>query len=597
MNTKILLETSFTLAKRFIVQDTSVKEGSTTSIKINMEHKGSYNNLKYSILKSNLLKKNPFLFIVICYLFSNFLLFFNTGMYWDDWTLYNMPFEGIMQQFKGNGAPYFGYIHYYLNKLPNPSLVYSLLTFILQLSTAYCMWLIIKLLKIDTPFFFWVVLLANIVPYFSANNTMICFPYTLAYFIFWLGFLLMLLGFEKKKWELRILSLLLFFASFTVNSFLVFYIIPFSVLYLLEAKVDIQNFKINKRSLAELINFKLIIRKTDFLLLPILFFVVKSLFLKTEGLYADSGYNEITLQGFLTGFVGILKAFDESYIGLLKELIINPFSSSLFIVLFIFFSVILFIIMKKMDSSFMQLKENKIRIVLIFGVILFVLGAFPYAIVGKIPTFNLYETRHQLLLPVGASMITLSLIWILVKPKYLRITNAVLLAALITTNIKHDLYFIKDNMKQESIAINFSFNKNIRDFHTFLLIDYSKRKDELTNSYRFYNLCGISKEIYKKEDKLIVEYNEYKMHETNWKKLISHSIKFNIKDYKIGAPEYFIKIDNGSYTLSDFLTFKMLVYKLFNKDKYSSIIKDVLELETTSVNNVNASFFLNDINK
>jgi branched-subunit amino acid transport protein AzlD len=38
------------------------------------------------------------------------------------------------------------------------------------------------------------------------------------------------------------------------------------------------------------------------------------------------------------------------------------------------------------------------------GVIIFILGAFPYWILGRVPTFNEFSSRHQLLIPLGTAV-------------------------------------------------------------------------------------------------------------------------------------------------------------------------------------------------
>src|SRR5690554_5148584 len=119
---------------------------------------------------------------------SNCLMLINPGVYWDDWTLYNMSDQGIMSQFFGNGAVIFGYMHVLLQKFPIAPVFYHLLTFILQLVSIFTLFKIIGKWYVaeskEAKFGYFAVLIYSILPLGDAKIAMICLPFTLCLTVF-----------------------------------------------------------------------------------------------------------------------------------------------------------------------------------------------------------------------------------------------------------------------------------------------------------------------------------------------------------------------------------------------------------------------------
>ena len=65
----------------------------------------SFGNYLFKILN------NDYFLLFALYFFSYFLIIFNTGLYWDDWTIFNVGKDAIMKQFIENGYPWCGYYY------------------------------------------------------------------------------------------------------------------------------------------------------------------------------------------------------------------------------------------------------------------------------------------------------------------------------------------------------------------------------------------------------------------------------------------------------------------------------------------------------
>jgi hypothetical protein len=74
--------------------------------------------------------------ITIVYAMAHGLSFFNKGLFWDDWFLYNNSVDIIINNFKQAGGIWTGYIHGFLLSFDNSILLYRGITFFSYLFSA-----------------------------------------------------------------------------------------------------------------------------------------------------------------------------------------------------------------------------------------------------------------------------------------------------------------------------------------------------------------------------------------------------------------------------------------------------------------------------
>ena len=63
---------------------------------------------------------------MILYTLAHGLIVLNSGIFWDDWTLYNVEKSLIISHFTDAGFPWTGYLHVFLLSLNNGILFYRL---------------------------------------------------------------------------------------------------------------------------------------------------------------------------------------------------------------------------------------------------------------------------------------------------------------------------------------------------------------------------------------------------------------------------------------------------------------------------------------
>src|SRR5690606_9679610 len=132
----------------------------------------------------------------------------------------------------------------------------------------------------------------------------------------------------------RVMVLIIFFFSFFVNSLLVFYAVVLMYMF----------YKIYDIKLNFIQNSILFVKtKIDFIILPILFFIVKSIWFVSSGAHGPD-YNKISIFAMLNPF-SYLKSFSYSFV----EPIAISFASKGFGILFVIIVFLMILFRKKLN--------------------------------------------------------------------------------------------------------------------------------------------------------------------------------------------------------------------------------------------------------
>lgn len=415
---------------------------------------------------SNLSNLQYFSCLFILYLIAHGgILLIPNAIFWDDWVLYGVDSSIIYDTFAQTGSMFNlgGRTHVFL--LSIGPWAYRVLTFLAFLLSGVLLDLILRRHpSIDTKTRFLVVLFFLVLPFNWARVTLICTPYAICHFFFFLAWFLM-----GKN---RFLALVTFFISFNTNSFLVFYAVPFIGTYyqsLMGSRARWKSF------------FSFSLSHFDFVLLPFLYFAVKIIFYKPTGSY--EGYN-------------------ESYS--LYNLILSPIlmihdwikiSVPLILLLVMTLAIWNIIFRSRLEVTKLKLAHSP-YVFLLIGLIIFLCGAFPYWILGHVPTFVEWTSRHQLLLPLGFSIILLAFL-ALAENIYIRnLFLSILLSVCILMNIQTYRDFHVDWQKQSELIVEFSRSDVIKDSQLVFFDDKAKDLNALNRSYRFYEWNGLMAEAF-----------------------------------------------------------------------------------------------------
>lgn len=350
------------------------------------------------------------LLLTLLVLFCHFPLLLNNGAYWDGWVLYglyqNRNAPELFAMFRDNGLPWFAYLHRLMWFAPNVLLAYKVTAFVSILASTLMVYSIGRLTRMLSASES--VLAAAIFCTYTAYQMyfeLITLPYLVCYALFLIAQRCAMaapVGLVARA-LLRLISLVLFFASFLTASFIALYGAAMLLLVLHRRRNWLGGNPL--MAIVRLGQF------VDYLLVPFVFFYVKSVFWASSGLYAK--YNQIEVvpgnwpQAFYRFTVAALQDQFERAWTLPAA---NPVASAALGVCLVacgYGCVHLF----KSQRGAVQKRVSVAGTLALafFCAILFVAAILPYVVVDKLPAATGWATRNALLinLPVAVSLVLL----------------------------------------------------------------------------------------------------------------------------------------------------------------------------------------------
>lgn len=526
-------------------------------------------NLSF-IFKDN---KNKDLFLLtIIYFLSQLFLLLVSGRWWDDWCAYNQPFWLLKEFSLQLGRPDTYYIASMMKNMPDYS--YRVITFFMFYG---CMVFFYKILKnwlcLNSKACFWISALYATLPANDARIMFAVFPYTLGIFFFMAGlfYLTDKLRTDVIYWWDRIAILLLFLCSFTLNSNLFFFLLAIISIFMKERNIK-----------------RLITRYIDFLLLPVVYFVIKTVCFPPSGMY--SNYNAVTIASLL----GALKYLIQADIMLIHQLVLNCFEIGTKWVPFASIPVVFVFLLAgwKKSNWLMQSvvfkgtefncsddcekekanAEENIKILLI-GVIMLSSGLYPYIVVRQ--SYEILTTgfpgKDSILAIFGAAMVIYALIILLFKRRIAIFCYNVLIISGIVFFNRYYLFYQQDYYRMLGFQYRLSQHQEISSCSNIV---YINEDNGLIKFSDIYVLNANAEEVFGNQKRIII--NGFKdarilladkvFHDTIDKRL------FHMKDYHLKSK----KIDaliTYSFECKQKDIIKMRFYELTNKNKFEHFIK------------------------
>ena len=549
-------------------------------------------NILYLKIEMNCINKerysfNPILIITLFYTISYFMMLFNLGVFWDDWSFYNSDFQSIKFQWTSFGAPFRAYIyHFFGNDYPQMPLIYHVLTFSIYLFSSYVTYYTYIQFFKEQYLAFLYVLFLSIIPFNHARIMMVCFPYTLGFFFCTVGMYFFIRFWKSGKIQNRLYSLLFQTLSFILVNSSYFFIPVLICLFLLHESWENNIFDTLK------ILIKKFKRIPDFIILPLVLFLIfnKILFPQT-GLYEN--YNTI---GFSIRSLSpdLIKSFIISNRQAFFQLIdIRYYCTDFWFVVFLLMTVSGYYMLSRVnyDEVFNGLSSNEklsdfgdSRFILssFAGLGLFIAASIPYIVVGKIKVDGFIRSRHQIFWGIGISILLIDVIFILcMKIKRRRKQKIVLILAIILSIfITNNLYFSVDSHR--AYLIMESIKMNARDELLLKQGGAFTYKDNIdcylwNNTKGFYIYSGIFKDIFGDETRIIINSGS----ESKWTNIdpLMRKGTYHFEDVVFdGHFDYAIDVSQNK-SLSSFKVFELLLYKLFFYDNYNIKVKNLTSMK------------------
>ncbi len=347
-------------------------------------------------------------------------------LYWDDWEGYfNKPLGDAFKTVTKMGrAPWAGFLEYLLLNLGTWAVTFS--TFLLFFLISLILFEILQCQTALTPIHVKViVLLFLLLPVMQARVAVSIFDYTTSYFLFYLGWFLLVC---YKSATSFVLACVILFLSFKTHSFLLFVLLPFLHFgWLNRARVlDLKKLRP--------IHFQVLVIAA----LPVLYVISRSVFWPPSESWQD--YQQPTRAGVLTGLWPVL-------IGLVGLSIIGL-------------------------RRFKRLITPLGLVLLGIGFSVTALALFPYfagelyvGYAGRPAYITVFEfradwrSRHQLLMPLGLALSVVGLNELL-KWKGKNIVVSTVLVISVALNMFWGSQYFLMSHKQEQLVELFTTTKN-----------------------------------------------------------------------------------------------------------------------------------------
>jgi len=521
-------------------------------------------NQKNKVLHENIV-------LIVLYIFSHGIILLNDGLYWDDWALKLQGSKRIIDLYLQQGTVWAGYIHSFLFRFSNPFLLYRLIVlFAYGISVFLFDRILSKVTNIDKTSRFFLVAFFAFLPLNSARITLICLPYAICNLVFFCGSFFLVKYLEKPKLILRMLAICMFFFSFFTQSLLVFYSIPFLlILYKNRSRINTaKSFFFN------------LFRYIDFVFLPFFFWILKKTFWNPYGIY--SGYLSFRTKTIIKSPLLLIETFNASFFGVLDASFLG-FSS---LILVITVCVVYFL---RSNPSFVlkdSVLQNKRELFfyLLFGIIAFFFGALAYNVLGIVPADVHFDSRHQLLLPIGASFMLfyscLSFSRFLNLPrKAIQFALWLLIVLFINQNLQYYIQYQKDWFKQVSIVENIKNSEIFEKNTTFLFRDEYKALNINERAYFVYEFTGWMKEAFSDETRFGVDENNYSSTTDIEYYIKKYGSSYLLSDYVMAPPDYLVIIQKGTYDVDSIWSFFHLNYlKLFDRVSFMERVSRIVKL-------------------
>lgn len=518
---------------------------------------------------------------LILFIASFFFQILSKSILWDDWLIHNHTPENVMDFVRHTG--FFGYwqayIYNWLNSLSYGISLNRIINFVLYLGSAWCLERILRFVKeIDLTERFFLVLVFAIAPLSFIRILGNDIHYVICYFCFYLA-LLFLCKYElQKNIIFRFAAALLFFFSFSMNGFLVLYAVSFIMLfYLKKHKTLIQRVK-------ELFLY------FDFILLPIVFWFIKTNYYKPLG-YFSTNYNKITLSGLIDGFILFPLVIKNSFLLTIFRYSLGGLSALDWVV----FLLVGYYLFRRFRFS-IEISRQKTLFMFLLGLFFFFLGSYSYTVVGKVSNFeDIPHTGYQVLLPLGFSFMVFSGIcfarvvlknnilinfnvgrWKINSDDILMAFVGVLILSFVKFNIDTYTALNIDWYKHKAMALKMTEYAEFQVNKSIVIDDTTRSLNALERHTDFYEITGAMKKFLGDESRFAFVCYHSDSDWLNWPFDPRYFNWFSMTNYqKTEFPDLHVKFSINSNLRTDFL--KLFYLEWFDEKELDKYLMKVSE--------------------
>lgn len=495
------------------------------------------------------------------------------ALFWDDWVVVNDDTLGV---YSDVGLPWVGPVYVALFALgPWTFKVVAIVATIIVGCATYAIsgrglglghrerWLLSALVVV--------------LPLCSTREIAILNLYSWSTALFFVAWYLLVRSSPSAPGRLRyVVGAVLLFASYTTGSLLPFTALPAAHLAYL-ALSDGTPFR--RGAVAFLRRFWWLA------LAPVVFWVVKTIYFQPSGLYED--YNQIRLHADPIGLAAIALTLGFGVVGLLLIYLLaagyhhrEPRARLLVraalaggtgvVALFLYATqisrtptglliavglgacaVVLGIglvvdVVRRIRGAEAATLATNVEALLAVGLLALALAMIPYLVVGKLPSFQSWETRHQLLMPLGFAVIVVAtlrsaLSWMASKAAWILALGFLLAATL--GSISVSLALVADWNKQMQVSGALAADSQVRDAQTVVFSDQCAGLNFDSRPHAFYEYTGWLWTAFGDRTRLGIDEPEVPAFlDGGYEGALDHAVRYGIDDYVVSDDGVLVEI-------------------------------------------------------
>lgn len=418
----------------------------------------------------------PYLGLFLIYLVVHSFLLLNKSFYWDDWIWMLNPNE-FRIALDELGVVFFKDFYAYLVTWPITAIKFFV--FVCYFTSGLFLYKTLKKFSfLDAKIAFYASALYLVVPFNIIGRSTVCtVPYGVSLALLFIGlFTYLKFRQSKKNWWLLLAVPALTF-SFNTTSVLVVYI---AAMMCLELAIG-YNEKISLKGHVKNIFIVMLVA----LIHTVAFYFVKTKYFPVHGIYYE--YNQLSL-----GFMVFLRLFSQGAAVLYFESLAFSFFGKEFVrdeyrilrwiyMLLLYFPIIYAVLRKNYKSMWISL----------LGVGLVFAAIFPYLAVNKIPTTFSWDSRHQLLLPIGAAIWILGIFLLIKKDSFRQILFAVFLIFFSLGTAR--MYLSIQGLRYQDLSLQSELSKVVDPSVSgaYVLTDRGYAPGVLDHDWNYYEFTGM----------------------------------------------------------------------------------------------------------
>lgn len=183
------------------------------------------------------------------------------------------------------------------------------------------------------------------------------------------------------------------------------------------------------------------------------------------------------------------------------------------------------------------------------GLLVLILGALPYLLVGKIPTFFTWDTRHQYLLPFGIAVLVVAALRVLPRetPAIARAGRAaavVAVTAVTAVSALMTLSLVADWNKQSQIIAALAADPIVRDADTIVFLDNAAALNFEGRYYPSYEQIGWLRAAFSDEKRFAVEFSSVpEFLESDPQFYVDNGHRYGYDDYRFSLDAAYVQIE------------------------------------------------------